>query len=100
MTKRYTHWLKITNARRADLAKQYKEIEKYLASHPESKAEMYYYDYDLFSKVVMLICDENYNDLGMMVNSGFHSLQRLVRKPRNIRISKTPTFNVPKWLAD
>ena len=81
---KYKHWLKVDGYAR-DEDKQYVEIEKYLEDYPESKATIYQYKYDLFNRVVLLQCSQDYNDLEMNVNSGFNNLRRLSRKPANIQ---------------
>ena len=80
---KYKHWLKI-NGCTSDTKKQYREIENYLKEYPESKATIYQNNYSLFDWVILLECNQNYNDLDMNVNSGFNNLRRLSRKPSNI----------------
>lgn len=82
--KKYKHWLKI-DGYAFDTSKQYKEIENYLKEYPCAKITIYQYDYDLFNKVVLLECSQDYNNLDMIVNSGSNNLRRLSRKPRNIK---------------
>ena len=81
--KKYKHWLKV-DGYSFDTERQYNEIEKYLQNYPESNIKVYQYTYDLFNKVVLLECNQSYNDLGMIVNSGSNNLRRLSQKPRNI----------------
>lgn len=81
------HWLKI-DGYSFDEDKQYREIENYLEKYTDAKITIYQYDYDLFNKVVLLECSQDYNDLDMKVNSGFNRLKRLQRKPSNITINK------------
>lgn len=76
----YKHWLKI-NGYKSDENKQISEIGAYLRKYPNSKVTIYDYKYDLFDTVVLLECEQDYNDLDMQVNSGFNNLRRLSRKP-------------------
>lgn len=78
----HRHWLKINGTHSEE--RQYAEIDKYLKNYPNAKATIYQYDYDLFNKVVLLECEQNYNDLDMNINSGSHPLRRLTQKPKNI----------------
>ena len=57
---------------------------------------IYQYDFNLFNKVVLLECEQNYNGLDIDVNSGSNNLRRLVHKPKNI--SKPKVFEVPDYL--
>ena len=76
----YKHWLKI-NGYKSDENKQISEIETYLQKYPNSKVTIYHYKYDFFDKVVLLECEQDYNDLDMQVNSGFNNLRRLSGEP-------------------
>lgn len=89
--KKYKHWLKI-DGYASDTSKQYKEIENYLKEYPDAKITIYQYDYDLFNKVVLLECSQDYNNLDMIVNSGSNNLRRLSRKPQNIKERKDLTI--------
>jgi hypothetical protein len=92
--RKYKHWLKIDGIR-SEL-KQYEEIEKYLKNYPNAKVTIYLYEYNLFDKVVLLECEQNYDDLDMMVNSLSHPLRRLINKPKNIFNPKQ--FEIPEYL--
>lgn len=91
--KRYRHWLKISGVIEKP---QYAEVDAYLKRYPDAKAELYYYEYDLFSHAVKLECGQCYDDLDMMVNSMSHGLRRLVKKPANITL--IGNFYVPDYL--
>lgn len=95
IVKKYKHWLKI-NGYTFDEKKQYSEIEKYLNNYPNAKATIYQYDFNLFNKVVLLECEQNYDGLDIDVNSGSNNLRRLVHKSKNI--SKPKIFEVPDYL--
>ena len=96
--RKYTHWLKINGTTTTkEEAKQYQEIEKYLRTHKNATAEIYLYEFNLFDRVVKLVCDENYTNLDMEVNSFSNRLRRLSGKPKNI-IYPNP-FTVPKDLV-
>jgi hypothetical protein len=92
--KKYKHWLKI-NGTHSEL-RQYKEIDEYLKNYPTAKATIYQYDYELFNRVVLLECEQNYNDLDMNVNTGSHPLRRLTQKPKNI--SSPREFEIPEYI--
>ena len=79
----YQHWLKV-DGYSSDESDQLFEIEEYLRKYPSSKITIHQYTNDLFHKVVLLECEQDYSNLDMKVNSGFNNLKRLSRKPRNI----------------
>ena len=83
MSRSYKHWLKI-NGQAFDEAKQYKEILDYLVKYPSAKATMFLLEYQCFDRIVLLECDQNYDDLDMDVNSGSHNLRRLTSKPKTM----------------
>jgi len=94
----YTHWLKIrgTISTREE-AKQFREIQSYLDRYPKSSATLYLYEYNLFDYVVKLECNQNWDDLDLYANSGFHALTRLSHKPANI--CNPQPFTVPERLT-
>jgi len=92
--KKYKHWLKINGYHSED--RQYEEIEKYLKKYSNAKATTYLYKYDMFNRAVLLECEQNYDDLDMMVNSGSHPLRRLTQKPKNIFNPKE--FTIPEYI--
>lgn len=81
---KYKHWLKIDGY--SNDTRQYQEIEKYLSKYPSAKITIYEYSSDFFNWVVLLECNQDYNNLDMDVNTGSNRLRRLSRKPRNIKV--------------
>ena len=92
--KKYKHWLKLGGNYSEE--EEYKEIDDYLKRYPDAKATIYQYNYTLFDKVVLLECEQNYNDLDMMVNSMSNNLYRLTQKPKNIGNPKE--FIIPEYI--
>lgn len=99
---KYVHWLKIDGyAKLEETAKQFLEVEKYLAKYKESSAMLYQYDSGTFNWIVRLECKQCYNDLDMDVNSFSTSLERLSSKPKGIGREKIFKFpeHYRKYLA-
>lgn len=96
--KPHIHWLKIRGLVTArEEAEQYKEIQSYLDRYPESIAMMYRYEASLCDYVVRLECNQDWKNLDLYANSGFHALKRLTRKPNNI--GNPEPFATPERLA-
>lgn len=93
MTK-YVHWLKIDGfTSLQETASQFLAIENYLNSYQNASAMIYEYDSGSLSWIVRLQCEQCYDDLDLVVNSGSTRLVRLSSKPKNIgreRIFKFP----------
>lgn len=81
------HWLVIGgyNYNKEEEKNQWSKLNEYVENN-NSKLEIYLKDTgDVFARVVKLICNENYDELKLDVNSSFEgSIRRLSSKPRNI----------------
>jgi hypothetical protein len=94
---KYKHWLKIDGYTGTQYElKQYQEIKHYLEKYPEAKATIFQLESNLFHRVVLLECEQNYDELDMFVNSLSHPLRRLTQKPADIINPKE--FKIPNRL--
>lgn len=83
--KKFVHWLKIDGyCDLKDTAKQFSDIENYLAKYKTSKAKIYQYNSGSYNWVVRLECNQCYDDLDLTVNSGSSRLIHFTSKPQNI----------------
>ena len=94
--RKFKHWLKIKSSNSDITYRQYAEIQSYLDCYPESKATLYLMETNLWDRIVLLECEQNYDDLDMEVDSGYHPLQRLRHKPAGLE--KPQPFAIPKYL--
>lgn len=93
----YVHWLKIRGLVTArEEAKQFREIQSYLDRYPESTATLYRYEASLCDYVVKLECNQDWNNLDLYANSGFHALTKLTHKPASIGYPQP--FQIPERL--
>jgi len=94
----YIHWLKIRGLVTAhEEERQYREIQSYLNRYPESAATLYRYEASLCDYVVKLECNQDWNNLDLYANSGFHALTILTRKPA--KIGNPQPFKIPERLT-
>lgn len=85
--RKYKHWLNLIEDNNYE--QSLKELFEYLENHIDAKVLFYRKTKSVIDwTIIMLECNECYNELDLDVNSTSSSLYRYTRKPANIILSK------------